>query len=395
MLAVTGPDGARESDFSDGPPGTGGRVPDRHLAGRRPDRGPVSRRSARKRTVCADRARAEEPHRFRPGSNRRGGPAVRGLSLLKDGRADSLRQAAESFTKSRAIWNVLGERFFEGLCLLREGVSRRKLGEHHRARDLFQEALPLWRALEEPSFEAKTLDALGTADYFLSDHEKALEHYLEALPLRRAAGDREGEAATLNNISIGHGVLGRLRTSLEWQEQALALQRELGDRRGQASLLHNMAVVSFRTSRMQEALDRLQEALSLSRAVGDRQQEASTVGTLGMVYGFLGEPREALRALPPGARPLECRSATAVARRPPWRRSAGPTRRSARRSGPRALPKALDLHRTLGDRAESATLLSMGMAYKDLGDLENAAPCWPTGCDSPGRPRASPGRRAS
>ena len=294
-------------------------------------------------------------------------------SSQKDGRADSLRQAAELFAKSREIWRAQGERFFEGLCLLREGVTRRKLGEHHRARELFEEALPLWRALDEPSFEAKTLDALGTADYFLSDFERALEHYLDALPLRQAAGDREGEADTLNNISIGHAVLGRLRTSLTWQERAFALQREIGNRRGQASLLHNMAVLSFRTSRIQEALDRLREALALSRALGDRAQEASTVGTLGMVYGFLGEPQEALRHHRQALdlwNALGNRSGQASTLEDMGRAYAALGETEAALEHFRM---ALDLHRALGDRAESATLLSMGMAHKDKGDVASAA----------------------
>jgi tetratricopeptide (TPR) repeat protein len=290
----------------------------------------------------------------------------RGVSLQKDGGADSLRAAAESFAKARPLWSALDEPFFEGVCLLREGVSRRKLGEHHRARELFQEALPLWRGLGEPSFEAKTLDALGTADYFLSDYEKALEHYLAALPLRRAAGDREGEAATLNNISVGHGVLGRLRASLAWQEQALALHRDLGDRRGQASLLHNMGVSSFKTSRMQEALDRLHEALSLSRAAGDRQQEASTLGALGTVYALLGEPREALLHYGQALglwNTLGNRTGQAATLAKIGRAHAELGETAAALEHYR---KALDLHRALGDRAESETLLSMGMAYKDL-----------------------------
>lgn len=371
-LAVRGPDGLREADFSDGPQG----------------REEVS-------LVAASPADVGIAIRGRAGPAREGrytltvsaaGPAPadgdriaaedllsRGMELQKDGRAESLAQAAASFAKSREIWRGLGERFFDALCLLREGVARRKLGEHHRARELFEEALPLWRGLGEPAFEAKTLDALGTADYFLNDREKALEHWLAALPLRRAAGDREGEASTLNNIAIGHAVLGRLRTSLEWQEQALALQREIGDRRVQASLLHNMGIGSWRTSRIQEALDRLREALSLSRAIGDRQQEASTVGALGMVYVSLGEPEEALRHY---GQALELwnvlghRSGQAATLEQIGRAQAELGQTDAALDHYR---KALDLHRALADRAESATLLSIGMAHKEKGDLAEAA----------------------
>jgi CHAT domain-containing protein/tetratricopeptide (TPR) repeat protein len=373
VLAVTGAGGARESDFSDGPQG---REVVSLIAAAPGD--VLIEVRAREGAVGAGRyALALSPPRSASPSDRDRMAAEdllsRAFALQKDGKAESFREAADSFAKARVLWRALDERFFEGLCLLREGVCRRRLGEHHRARELFEEALPHWRALGEPSFEAKTLDALGTADYFLNDYEKALAHYLEALPLRRAAGDREGEAATLNNISIGHGVLGRLRTSLEWQEQALALHRELGDRRGQASLLHNMAVGSFRTSRMQEALDRLQESLSLSRAVGDRPQQASTIGMQGMVYGVLGEPREALHHYGQALdlwQVLGHRSGQAATLEEIGRAHATLGETGAALDHYR---QALDLHRALGDRAESATLLSMGMAYKDQGDLENAA----------------------
>lgn len=372
VLAVAASDGARESDVCDGPQGREAAsltatVPGEVRVEVRPREGVVGR-GRYALTALAPRV---------PGAPDRDRIAAedllyRGVSLQKDGGADSLRAAVESFAKARTLWSALDEPFFEGVCLLREGVSRRKLGEHHRARELFQEALPLWRGLGEPSFEAKTLDALGTADYFLSDYEKALEHYLAALPLRRAAGDREGEAATLNNISVGHGVLGRLSASLTWQEQALALHRELGDRRGQASLLHNMGVSSFKTSRMQEALDRLHEALSLSRAAGDRQQEASTLGALGTVYALLGEPREALLHYGQALglwNTLGNRTGQAATLAKIGRAHAELGETAAALEHYR---KALDLHRALGDRAESETLLSMGMAYKDLGDLDDA-----------------------
>jgi CHAT domain-containing protein/tetratricopeptide (TPR) repeat protein len=296
-----------------------------------------------------------------------------GVRLHREGRAESYRPAIEAFAKARPIWRGLGDRFFEALCLHREAASRMRVGEYHHARELFTEALGMWRAERERLPEARTLDGIGSSYFYVDEYEKALDYYLQALSIRRAAGDRDGEAASLNNVGIGHASLGQFRASLSRQEEALAVHRALGDRRGEATLLHNMAVVYFRTSRIQKALDRLHEALALSRELEDRRQEAGTLGTLALVYSTLGNPQDALLHYRQGLdlwrltghRSGEATTLTEIGR---VHASLGETDLALRH-----YRRALELHRAMGDRAESGTLLSMGMAYKDLGDLGKAA----------------------
>jgi hypothetical protein len=202
VLAVTGAGGARESDFSDGPQG---REVVSLIAAAPGD--VLIEVRAREGAVGAGRyALALSPPRSASPSDRDRMAAEdllsRAFALQKDGKAESFREAADSFAKARVLWRALDERFFEGLCLLREGVCRRRLGEHHRARELFEEALPHWRALGEPSFEAKTLDALGTADYFLNDYEKALAGGRGGHPQQHQHRPRRvGQAADLPRVA--------------------------------------------------------------------------------------------------------------------------------------------------------------------------------------------------
>jgi CHAT domain-containing protein len=374
-LALVGPDGkgAREADLSEGPQGL------ESLSFVAASEGEY-RLELRARAGAIGEGRyalsAEPPRSPAPADRDRLAAEdllAESARLYKDGRAESHRQAVAAAAKAVPLWRSLGEPFFEALSLLRQGASQRQLGEYHQARDLYTEALSRWRALGERLYEARTLDALGTAYFFLNEAEKALDHYQQALALRREVGDREGEAASLLNVGVGYSALGQLTTAVTFQQQALVQLRALGDRRREATLLNNMAVAYyFRTSRLQKALDMLQESLALSRAVGDRSQEAATLGTLAAVYVALGEPQDGIRHYRQalelwrvlGQRSGEAATLTVLGQ---VHAQLGDTETALEH-----YRQALDLRRAMQDRKEAPTLLGMGMAYKDRGDLARA-----------------------
>ena len=88
--------------------------------------------------------------------------------------------------------------FNEGMTLYRQGSAE----SLRQAIQKWQEALSLYRVLNDKKNEANTLVWIGRIYSALGEKQKALDFYNQALPIRRAVGDRGGEATTLNNIGI-------------------------------------------------------------------------------------------------------------------------------------------------------------------------------------------------
>lgn len=126
---------------------------------------------------------------------------------------------------------------------------------------------------------------------------------------------------------------GRAEEALELHTRALALREGVGDAFGVAMSSNAIGLVHLREHRLERARESLDHCLLLTREIGERRWEGIALGNLAAVELRLGRPRKAVTLAE-------------------W---------------------AVTIHRETHDRiTEFATLACLGMAWRDLGDLESA-----------------------
>ncbi|MEB3886180.1 tetratricopeptide repeat protein, partial [Lyngbya sp. CCY1209] len=187
----------------------------------------------------------------------------RGMELLREGTAESLRAAIPYFEEAARLYEQTGDRANQAFAQLALGRVYSDLGEKQQALEYYEQALPLFQAVGDRSREATTLNNIGRVYSALGEKQTALEYYEQALPLRREVGDRSGEATTLNSIGGVYSALGEKQTALEYYERALPLRREVGDRSGEATTLYNIAFLQRSQGSLTEALANMEQAIGL------------------------------------------------------------------------------------------------------------------------------------
>ncbi|MBD2577292.1 tetratricopeptide repeat protein [Oscillatoria sp. FACHB-1406] len=256
-----------------------------------------------------------------------------GMQFLRQGTAESLRQAIANFEEVLGLLRQGSDRSWEAITLNNIGGAYDALGEYYKALDYYNQALPLLQAISDQEGEAITLQNIGRVYDILGEYRKALDYFNQSLPLLRAIDDKEQEAGTLNTISQIYSDLGEYNKALDYLHQVLPLLRTIGSLRRVAITLNNIGSLYKNVGEYQKALEYYNQALPLRRTVGDKGGEATTLNNIGLLYNDLGEHQKALDYL----------------------------------------NQALPLRRVVEDRAgEAVTLNNIGSAYSDLGEYQKA-----------------------
>jgi CHAT domain-containing protein/Tfp pilus assembly protein PilF len=212
-----------------------------------------------------------------------------------------------------------------GLGRLEQECSRR----NREALAAFTAALPFYAG--DADAEAGVRERLGEAHFALGELEEAVAHYRLSLALRRRLGDRVGEALTSNNLGHALHLLGHYDEAATLLDRALALWREDDSAIEHAKTHLNRGQLHRDLGENELARSRFAEALRLSRRAKDDAGEAAAYNALALISLDEGRPAAALAPL------------TA------------------------ALPL-----RAPESRGRAVTLASLGVAYRQLGRLEEA-----------------------
>jgi CHAT domain-containing protein/Tfp pilus assembly protein PilF len=301
-----------------------------------------------------------------------------GQLLVRQGTADSLRQAIPKFQAARAWWRQEGDRRGEAEALSGMGMPYTHVGQMGKAMEVFSEARALWHEVGEQRREAYTLNSIARLYQFLDERQKALDSFNQALALWQAVGDREEEADVLSQIGLEYYRLGELSRALDYQTQALPLQRIVRNRRGEATTLNNIGLVYLSSGELQKALESFNQALAIQRKLGKVQrgatiEEVPILNNIGLTYHRLGEPQAALSYF---------EQALQIARAAGFRRGEANSLEDIgityatlgdRQKALDSLTQALQLQQTLKNRrGEGYALSGLGHVYTVLGQKSKA-----------------------
>ena len=296
-----------------------------------------------------------------------------GYELLKQGTAESKKQAIEISEKALQLYREAGNKTWEALTLLGIGRVYSDLGEKQKALDYFNQSLTLWREVRDKTGEARTLTDIGRVYNDLGEKQKALDYYNQSLPLLQQVRDKTREAATLHNIGRVYNDLGEKQKALDYFNQSLPLSRQVGNKFGVATTLYNIGAVYNDLGEKQKALDYFNQSLPLSRQVGNKFGVATTLYNIGAVYNDLGEKQKALDYFNQSltlSRQVGDKSgvATTINNIGAVYNDLGEKQKALNYYN-----QSLPLWQEVGDKsAEAATLNNIGLVYDNLGEKQTA-----------------------
>ena len=227
-----------------------------------------------------------------------------GLTLEKQGSADSFRKAIAKYNEALPIFKSAGLPMWEANVLYLMANDYVFLGEKQKALEYGNQAVQVGQiAVQEADTaqrifaikaQANALDVLGRVHNELGDKKKALEYFNQALSLHKSIGNRGGELTSLMHISMAYQYMGDYKKSLTVAEQARALASELGDHKSEGAILNNLCVIHEDIGEFKRALDYCNQALEIRHNFNDALGEAVTLGNMGGVSADLGDYQQAL-----------------------------------------------------------------------------------------------------
>lgn len=151
--------------------------------------------------------------------------------------------AQEKLTRAQALFNVLGDTYYQAQALAWLGVLATLQGDAATARRSYERALAEARRLNERTLEAQTLNNLGEVARLTGADEQAAGLYASSLRIYRDLDNRLELARVTHNL--GYLALHANDTAQARDQFSVALRsfRSLGQPRGQAEALAGLAAV--------------------------------------------------------------------------------------------------------------------------------------------------------
>ncbi len=298
--------------------------------------------------------------------------------LRREGTAESLRLAAESYREALTAWRRLADVEREADGLQRLGWVYSSLDDHEATRVSLESALEKYRTLKQGRGEAIVLNSLALLQLRLGEVDEAQNNAQQALEIYRDLGLRNMAWDALNNLGIVLRRLGKIEDALAAHATALELSEELGDLPKRARSLGNLGVLLLHQGKLEEAADQLQSALDIW-ATGNWATEADlrwvafTSSRLGDVRKRQGRLEDAIRHL---QKALELRRQSGSHRGAAVTlNSLGTTHllREEYEPGRVCYEEAIEILRELGDELTAATILvNLGRLHVKAGNPERA-----------------------
>jgi len=208
------------------------------------------------------------------------------------------QQEIACYEQALPLIREVGDRIVEADILSNIALYLLNSGQLTQALAHGEQALSLQRKAGNRKGEAQVLNNLGLMYQRAQQPQQAIAYYMQALPITRAIGDRAGESSVLNNLGESYRLTGQTRQALPCYEQALTLARATGNRLVEGRILNNIGLIYDAEGQAKEAFTTFEQALVVMREIHDRAGEATVLtNTATELYGYLNQPREAIRRL--------------------------------------------------------------------------------------------------
>ena len=163
----------------------------------------------------------------------------------------------------------------------------------------YQIVINLQRKFSEPEEIADALGKLGAKFMAWGLSREASEFYQQQLDLARQIGNLQIEMSALwflGYISLSYH--SQPQQAVTFYQQGLDIARQLEERRSEQmflGVLDSAYFALFECCFSRQAIDYFQQRLETARQTGDRQLETASLNKLGIIYGQLGQYKQAIK----------------------------------------------------------------------------------------------------
>ncbi len=190
------------------------------------------------------------------------------------------------------------------------------------------------------------------------DPKTAILHLDSAMALSKRLGFKKGEGNALNFRGVVADIHGQPDVAVDFFQQSKQVREQLGDRKGMASLLNNIANVKENKGDYLGALDGYQQSLKIREELGDTARILRSYYNIANLQEKMGDYPEALENIflyLEGADPDSEADGIANA----WNIVGNIRTENDRfKEAEVAYQKALDLHKSLGNEWQQASVLT-------------------------------------
>jgi predicted ATPase len=227
------------------------------------------------------------------------------------------------------------------------------------------------------TLESEAYRKLGLLHRHRGEYEEAYDDTLRAYDLAQESKDDETRVGITCEVANSLRYLGRFDEAQQYAEQALGLAEEIGFERGIAGALNALGTILYSVERKDQAAEKYLRAIDIQEELGEIEGQASTLSNLGNAFLAMDQTDEAIRCYERsldlaaeadnmvgyGAALLHLGNVTL--RQEKYDEACGYYDQS------RAIGQRI-AHREL----ESRSIINMGVARRDDGDLAGARSCF-------------------
>jgi CHAT domain-containing protein/Tfp pilus assembly protein PilF len=215
----------------------------------------------------------------------------------KENTAEDIRGAIARREQALALWQKIGDTYWEGRTLDRLGTAHQALLENNKAVEYLNRALQIVSASGDKPLEAATLNTIGSLTNGFGENQQAIEYHTRALQIFQKAKNAVGVMATLKYLGNAYIGLKDYVKANQYYQESLALSRKAGNKDSEAYALYLLGTALDAQNDKPKALEQYNQSLTLWRKINNTTGIAMALSKIGQAQASNGAVDEAIKNL--------------------------------------------------------------------------------------------------
>lgn len=217
--------------------------------------------------------------------------------LQKENTAVKIREAISRREQTLALWQKIGDKYWEGRTLDRLGTAHNTLLENNKAVDYLNRAFQIVKESGDKPLEAATLNTIGSMTNGFGEHQQAIEYHNQALQIFEKLKNKVGIMSSFNFLGNAYIGLKDYPKADEFLQKTLEMSRKEKNKNFEASGLYFLGVLLDAQNEKQKALEKYSQSLELWRVIKSEIGVALAFYKKGQIQNQQGKTDEALSNL--------------------------------------------------------------------------------------------------
>ncbi|MFV1859540.1 MAG: tetratricopeptide repeat protein [Anaerolineales bacterium] len=219
-----------------------------------------------------------------------------GFSISYTGYAGRLSEGEKLLQRSLAIFEAIGDRYYQARCWGNLGNNLANQGDHLKAWQMWQRSLVLFESLGIEWGQAGTLASLGRIAQTMDKDQAVSRKYLdEGLAIARRIDHKQIAAVALEGLATRAEVEGDLLAARNYIQEGLDYSQALGQMHRIPDFLNSLGRIAYQSGQTERARGYFQRSLNLIEQYGYRANLGRVLTNLGILERDRGDHKAAAR----------------------------------------------------------------------------------------------------